>query len=83
MHILLYCILYTNLMEISFDVGHRLCLTQVNINRVRLLGYCHSLYHLIRKSPECFDSDGNVRDGRFIQSFASDSGSALKPPISD
>ena len=59
-----------NLMETSFDVGHRLCLTEVNINRVRLLGYCHTLYHHIRKSSECFDSDGNVGDSRFIQSFA-------------
>ena len=75
-----------NLMEVNFDVGHRLCLAEVNINRIRLLGYCHSLYHLIRKSPECFkrfDSDGNVRDCRFIPSFASDSVRALKPLTSD
>ena len=55
-----------NLMETSFDVGHRLCLTEVNINRVRLLGYCHTLYHHIRNSSECFDADGNVRDSCFI-----------------
>ena len=60
-----------NLMETSFDVGNRLCLTEVNINRVRLLGYCHSLYHHIRSSPECFDAIGNVRDSRFIQFFSS------------
>ena len=41
-----------NLMEISLEVGHRLCLTGVNINRVRLLGYCHSLYHLIWKKTK-------------------------------
>ena len=55
-----------NLMETSFEVGHRLCLTGVNINRVRLLGYCHTLYHHIRKHLQCFDIDGNVRDSRFV-----------------
>ena len=72
-----------NLMETSFDIGHRLCLTEVNINRVRLLGYCHSLYHHIRSSPECSDASGNVRDSRFIQSFASKLVRAIKPLISD
>jgi len=72
-----------NLMETSFDIGHRLCLTEVNINRVRLLGYCHTLYHHIRRSPECFDSDGFVRDSRFIQTFAVQSVRALRPLISD
>ena len=60
-----------NLMETSFAVGDRLCLTEVNINRVRLLGYCHSLYHHIRSSPECFDGNGNVRDSRFVQNLLS------------
>ena len=72
-----------NLMETSFDVGHRLCLTEVNINRVRLLGYCHTLYHHIRNSSECFDADGNVKDSRFIQTFAVSLIRALVPLISD
>jgi len=72
-----------NLMETSFEIGHRLCLTEVNVNRVRLLGYCHSLYHHIRRSPECFDSDGFVRDSRFIQTFAVQSVRAIRPLISD
>ena len=54
------------LMEPSFAIGHTLCLVEVNINRLRLLGYCHTLYHYIRRSPECFDRDGYVRDSRFI-----------------
>ena len=71
------------LMETSFEIEHRLCLREVNINRLRLLGYCHTLYHLIRRSPECFDSDGFVRDSRFIQQFAVDSIRAIKPLIPD
>ena len=70
-------------METNFEIEHRLCLKEVNINRLRLLGYCHSLYHLIRRSPECFDSDGFVRDSRFIQNFAVESVRAIKPLISD
>ena len=72
-----------NLMETNLQIGHRLCLTEVNINRIRLLGYCHTLYHHIRRSPECFDSDGFVRDTRFIQTFAVQSVRALRPLISD
>ena len=72
-----------NLMETSFEIGHRLCLSEVNINRVRLLGYCHSLYHYIRRSPECFEANGNVRDSRFIQSFAASLVRAIRPLISD
>ena len=72
-----------NLMETSFEIGHRLCLSEVNINRVRLLGYCHSLYHYIRRSPECFGANGNVRDSRFIQSFAASLVRAIRPLISD
>ena len=72
-------------METSFEIGHRLCLVEVNINRLRLLGYCHSLYHHhhIRRSPECFDCDGFVRDSRFIQNFYVEVVRAIKPLISD
>ena len=72
-----------NLMESSFDVEQRLCLAGVNINRVRLLGYCHTLYHHIRKSPECFDADGNVKDSRLIPKFYVGLVRALLPLISD
>ena len=51
-----------NLYETSFEVGHRLCFAEVSVNRLRLLGFCHYLFHHIRKSPECFHADGNVRD---------------------
>jgi len=71
------------LMETSFEIEHRLCLREVNVNRLRLLGYCHSLYHHIRRSPLCFDSDGQVRDSRFIQQFAVESVRAIKPLISE
>ena len=70
-------------METSFEVGHRLCPSKVDVNRVRLLGYCQTLYHNIRRSPVCFDSDGNVRDSRFIQKFAVESERAIKSLISD
>jgi len=72
-----------SLMETSFEIGHRLCLSEVNINKLRLLGYCHSLYHHIRRSQECYDSDGFVKDSCFIQRFAVESARAILPLISD
>ena len=66
-----------------FDVGHRACLSEVNINRVRLLGYCHTSYHHIRNSSECSDADGNVRVSCHIQSFAVSLIRALVPLVSE
>lgn len=59
-----------NLGEAYFDVGHRLCLTDCDHNRLELFGYCRLLYHAIRKSTECVDSFGHLEDGQFVQSYA-------------
>ena len=70
-------------METNFEIGHRLCLTIVDNEKLRLLGYCHTLYHHIRRSPECFGSDGLMKDSCFIQRFSVESIRALLPLISD
>ena len=72
-----------SLMETSLDVGHRLCYTKVNTNRVRFSGYCHTLYHHIRRSSECADADSYVKCSRFIQNFAVSLTRALVHLISD
>ena len=72
-----------NLQETSLEIGHRLCVTEVNINRLRLLGYCHTLYHSIRRSSGCYDSDGNIRDSRFVQNFAASLVRAFLPLIGE
>ena len=70
-------------METSVGVSYRLCLSEVSINQLRLLGYCHTLYHLIRRSPACHDSDGNIRNSHFVQQFSSDSTRAIVPLLGD
>ena len=51
----------------SFDVGHRLCFLFVNLNKLKLLGYCHLLYHTIRKDSDCFDQTGIIRFAQIVQ----------------
>ena len=64
-----------NMRESNCEVGHRLCLTACNLNRLKLLGYCHLLYHSLRKESGCFDSNGDLRPSRpskIVQQRASD-----------
>ena len=70
-----------SLRENFFDVGHRLCLTDCNHNRLKLLGYCHLLYHALRKDTGCFDTSGCRRPSNIVQQRASDLVRALKPLI--
>ena len=67
--------------ETSGAVGHRLCLSSVNLNKLKLLGYCHLLYHTLRKDSDCYDSHGNVRSNVVVQNVASSSSRALLPLI--
>ena len=67
--------------ETSGAVGHRLCLSSVNLNKLKLLGYCHLLYHTLRKDSDCYDSHGNVRTSVVVQHVASSSSRALLPLI--
>ena len=70
-----------DMQETSFAVGHRLCLSSVNLNKVKLLGYCHLLYHTIRKDSECFNNDGTIKPSVVVQRRASCSSIALVPLI--
>ena len=65
--------------ESSCAVGHRLCLSSVNLNKPKLLGFCHVLYHSLRKDSNCFDSNGTVRSGEIVQRRASGPLRALIP----
>ena len=67
--------------ETSFAVGHRLCLSDVNMNKIKLLGYCHLLYHSLRKDSECFDQNGYIKCSEVIQRRASGSSRALTPLV--
>ena len=49
-----------NMRESNFPIEHRLCLVYCKVNKLKLLGCCHSLYHAIRKDSECIGGDGNV-----------------------
>ena len=70
-----------DLRESSCAVGHRLCLSSVNLNSLKLLGFCHLLYHSLRKDSDCFHSDGTIRSSVIVQHRASGSFRALVPLI--
>ena len=67
--------------ESSCAVGHRMCLSSVNLNRLKLLGFCHLMYHSIRKDSDCFNSDGTIRPSAIVQWRACGSFRALLPLI--
>ena len=67
--------------ETSGAVGHRLCLSSVNLNKLKLLGFCHLLYHSMRKDSDCFDGRGIVKPSVVVQRRASGSFRALPPLI--
>ena len=67
--------------EKHFDVGHRLCLSSANLNKLKLLGFCHLLYHSLRKDSDCFDHNGLIRSSVIVQRRASGSFRALIPLI--
>ena len=67
--------------ESQFDVGHRLCLSSANLNKLKLLGFCHLLYHSLRKDSHCFDHNGLIRSSVVVQRRAFDSFRALIPLI--
>ena len=67
--------------ETSFAVWDRLCLTSSNVNKLKLLGYCHLLYHTLRKDSDCFDQNGLIRSSEVVQRRANSSIRALIPLI--
>ena len=67
--------------ESYFDVGHRLCLSSANLNKLKLLGYCNLLYHSLRKDSDCFDQNGLIRSSEVVQRRASGSSRGLIPLI--
>ena len=71
-----------DLREPSCAVGHRLCLSSVSLNSLKLLGFCHLLYHSLRKDSDCFHNDGTIHPSVVIQRRAAGSFRALLPLIS-
>ena len=67
--------------ETSFAVGDRLCLTSSNVDKLELLGYCHLLYHSLRKDSECYDRNCLVRSPEVVQRRANGSIRVLIPHI--
>ena len=57
--------------EDHFSLGHRLCFIDCSLDRLKLLAYCHTLYHAIRNDSHCSDDNGNIKSSRFIQNYSS------------
>ena len=56
-------------------------LSEVNFDKLKLLGFCHLLYQSLRKDNDCFDSYGTIRSSEIVQRRASGSFRALIPLI--
>ena len=67
--------------EPSCAVGHRLCISSVSLDSLKLLGFAHLLYHSLRKDGDCFHSDGTVHPSVIVQRRAAGSFRALLPLV--
>jgi hypothetical protein len=60
-----------HLSEDHFSLGHRLCFIDCSLDRLKLLAYCHSLYHTVRNDRHCIDNNGMIKNSQFIQNYSS------------
>ena len=67
-----------HLSEDHFSVGHRLCFIDCSLEKLKLLAYCHSLYHTIKNDKACIFTDGNIKSPRSIQHHSSCLARALR-----
>ena len=67
--------------EASCAVGHRLCLSSVNLRKLKLFGFCYIMCHTLRKDSDCFDINGTIRSSEIVQRCASGSLRAWIPLI--
>ena len=61
-----------NLREDSIFIGERLCLVTPTADKLRLLAFCHTLYHSLKNDKECVLDDGRLRTAPLLQSRAQD-----------
>ena len=70
-----------SLSEDHFSLGHRLCFIDCSVDKLKLLAYCHSLYHAIKNDKDCIDSSGQIKCTQFIQHRSAQLTRALRPLI--
>jgi len=56
-----------HLPEPSLFVEHRLCLCEPTVDKLRMLAFCHCLYHACVNDTECMKSDGLPCTGQVVQ----------------
>ena len=61
-----------HLQEYSILIGERLCLINPSIPTLKLLAFCHTLYHACKNDKECVQSDGGIQQSLIVQNRASD-----------
>ena len=61
-----------HLQEYSILIGERLCLINPSIPKLKLLAFCHTLYHACKNDKECVQSDGGIQPSLVIYTEQSD-----------
>ena len=61
-----------NLQEDSISIGERLCLINPSVSKLKLLAFCHTLYHSCKNDRECVQSNGEIQSPLIVQNRASD-----------
>ena len=61
-----------NLQEDSISIGERLCLINPSVSKLKLLAFCHSLYHACKNDRECVQSNGQIQSPLIVQNRATD-----------
>ena len=67
--------------EDYFSIGHRLCFVDCSRDKLKLLSYCHSLYHAVRHDAGSISFDGNILHNRITQYRAHQLARTLRPLV--
>ena len=68
-----------SLSEDHFSLGHRLCFIDCTHDKLKLVAYCHTLYHSIKNDKDCIDSTRQIKCSQFIQHRSTLLTRALRP----
>jgi len=58
--------------EPSLLVESRLCMFEPSLDKLKVLAFCHALYHACRNDQGCINSDGGINPAIIVQQRASD-----------
>ena len=70
-----------SLSEDHFSLGQCLCFVDRSVDKLKLLAYCHSLFHAVKNDKNCIDSSGPTKCTQFIQHRSAQLTRALRPLI--